>query len=76
MSAKKNKTWNSTAVYRFKGGILIWVLGDGSAPTFRPLWKLVKSWGCYFCVTQGWPVYPGFIPDEDRIVSKTYMTFI
>jgi IS1 family transposase len=25
-------------------------------------------------VTDGWWVYPGFIPDGDLIVSKTYMT--
>jgi IS1 family transposase len=25
-------------------------------------------------VTDGWSVYPGFIPDGDQIVSKTYMT--
>jgi insertion element IS1 protein InsB len=29
---------------------------------------------CYFYVTDGWSVYPGFIPDGDQIVSKTYMT--
>jgi hypothetical protein len=25
-------------------------------------------------VTDGWKVYPSFIPDGDQIVSKTYMT--
>jgi IS1 family transposase len=25
-------------------------------------------------VTDGWPVYPGFIPNGDPIFSKTYMT--
>jgi insertion element IS1 protein InsB len=25
-------------------------------------------------VTDGWKVYPGFIPDGDQIVCKTYMT--
>jgi insertion element IS1 protein InsB len=29
---------------------------------------------CYFYVTDGWSVYPGFIPAGDQIVSKTYMT--
>jgi IS1 family transposase len=39
---------------------------------------------CYFYVTDseavatlgasGWSVYPGFIPEGDQIVSKTYMT--
>jgi insertion element IS1 protein InsB len=34
----------------------------------------VKSWKCYFYVTDGWSVYPCFIAEEDQIVSKTYMT--
>ncbi len=25
-------------------------------------------------MTDGWKVYPGFIPDGDQIVCKTYMT--
>lgn len=35
---------------------------------------MVKAWQCYFYVTDGWPVYPGFIPEGDQIISKTYMT--
>ena len=31
-------------------------------------------WGCYFWVSDGWKVYDQFLPDEDRIISKTYMT--
>ncbi len=31
-------------------------------------------WQCYFWVSDGNPVYGKFIADEDRIVSKTYMT--
>ena len=58
------------------------MLGDQSAETFRPLWTLVASWQCDFYVTVrvalpealGWSVYPGFIPEDDQIVSKTYMT--
>ncbi len=42
--------------------------------TNRPLGELVKSWGCYFYVTDGWSVYPCFIAEGDHIVSKTYMT--
>lgn len=71
---KKNIIWLWTVVDHFKAGILGWVLGSRSAETFRPLWELVKSWECYFYVTDGWPVYPVFIPDLDHIVSKTYMT--
>ena len=50
------------------------MLGDHSAKTFQPLWELVGSWKCYFYVTDGWPVYPMFIPDGDQIICKTYMT--
>ena len=49
-------------------------MGDHSAETFRPLWAIVATWQCYFYVTDGWSVYPSFIPDGDQIVSKTYMT--
>ena len=34
----------------------------------------VEKWKCYFYVTDGWKVYPHFIPDGDQIISKTYMT--
>ncbi len=70
-----NKIWIWTAVDRFRVGILGWVVGDHSAQTFKPLWdEVVSKWKCYFYVTDGWPVYPMFIPDGDQIVSKTYMT--
>jgi len=70
----KKKIWLWTAVDHFKPGILGWVLGDHSTQTFEPLWELVRLWDCYFYVTDGWSVYPGFIPDGDQIISKTYMT--
>jgi insertion element IS1 protein InsB len=35
---------------------------------------MVRQSQCFFYVTDGWKVYPGFIPDSDQIVSKTYMT--
>ena len=64
-----------TAVNHFQVGILGWVLGDHSAQTFKPLWdEVVSKWKCYFYVTDGWKVYPMFIPDGDHIVCKTYMT--
>ena len=50
------------------------MLGDHSAETFQPLWNIVEQWQCYFYVTDGWKVYPGFIPDGDQIICKTYMT--
>ncbi|WP_317107416.1 IS1 family transposase [Chroococcidiopsis sp. SAG 2025] len=74
VGGKKNKIWLWTAVDHFTSGILGWALGDHSAETFAPLWAIVAQWRCYFYVTDGWSVYPGFIPDGDQIVSKTYMT--
>ena len=53
---------------------LDWVVGDHSAATFAPLWDRIKGWACYFWVTDGYPVYPQFIPEGDQIVSKPYMT--
>lgn len=58
----------------FAPGILDWVIGDRSAATFTPLWDRIKDWACYFWVTDGYAVYPQFIPEGDQIVSKTYMT--
>lgn len=58
----------------FAPGILASVVGDRSASTFAKLWENIKHWTCYFWVTDGYPVYPMFIPEGDQIVSKTYMT--
>ena len=74
MWVKKNKIWLWTAVDHFNQGILGWVLGDHSGETFARLWELVSLWQCYFYVTDGWKVYPNFIPDGDQIISKIYMT--
>jgi insertion element IS1 protein InsB len=75
VGSKKIRFGTGCAVDHFKEGILGWVLGNHSAETFRPLWEtLVSTWKCYFYVTDGWVVYPMFIPDGDQIVSKTYMT--
>lgn len=74
LSAQKNKIWIWTAVNHFKPGILGWVVGDHSADTFKPLWAMVSLWQCFFYVTDGFKVYPQFIPDGDQIVCKTYMT--
>lgn len=71
---KRNKFWIWTAVDHFKAGILGWVVGDHSAETFQLLWEVIQVWQCYFWVSDGNPVYPGFIPDGDQIISKTYMT--
>ena len=63
-----------TAVNHFHEGILAWVIGDRSSETFKFLWDIVSYWQCYFYVTDGWKVNPGFIDPADHIVSKTYMT--
>jgi IS1 family transposase/transposase-like protein len=74
VGSKKHKIWLWTAVNHFTQGILGWILGDPSAETFKPLWAIVATWKSYFYITDGNPGYPGFIPDGDQIVSKTYMT--
>ncbi|MBD2104109.1 IS1 family transposase [Leptolyngbya sp. FACHB-261] len=76
VGSKKNKIWLWTVVDHFKQGILGWVLGDRSGKTFKTLWDLVEPWHCYFYVTDGWKVYPCFIPPGDQIVSKTYMPLV
>ena len=55
-------------------GILALTIGDSSAETFKPLWKIIKGWKCFFNATDGCVVYPQFIDETDHIVSKTYMT--
>lgn len=50
------------------------MLGDHSAKPFAPLWAIVAQWQRYFYITDTWSVYPGFIPEGDQIISKTYMT--
>ncbi|MDZ8188424.1 MAG: IS1 family transposase [Nostoc sp. ChiSLP02] len=71
---KKNKIWLWTAVNKHVSGVIAWVLGDRSKDTFKLLWQIINCWHSYFYVTDGYPVYPCFISNEDRIVSKTYMT--
>jgi insertion element IS1 protein InsB len=71
---KQNKLWIWTVVDHVQPGILGWVVGDDRAQTFRPLGEMVAVWRCSFWVRDGNPVYRGFIPDGDQIVSKTYMT--
>ena len=71
---KKNKVWIWTTVNHFQPGILAWAVGDRSAKTFELMWQIVSLWRCYFYVTDGYKVYPSYIPDGEQIVSKTYMT--
>jgi len=53
-------------------GILSLTIGDSSAETFKPLWKIIKGWKGFFYATDGYVVYPQFIDENDHIVSKTY----
>lgn len=62
-----------TAVNKHLPGVIAWVLGDRSSKTFNLLWQIIGRWHSYFYVTDGYPVYPCFISEEDHIVSKTYM---
>lgn len=55
-------------------GILKWVAGDRSLKTFRCLWLLIRGWGCFLYITDGYPVYTCLIDDCDHLVSKTGMT--
>jgi insertion element IS1 protein InsB len=48
-------------------------VGEHSSQTFKPLWAMVQLWHSYFYVIDGWSVYPGFVPEGDQIISKTYM---
>jgi insertion element IS1 protein InsB len=66
--------WIWSAVNHFDSGLLDWTVGDRSAATFAPLWQRICCWNCYFWVSDGWRVYDQFLPDEDRIIAKTYMT--
>ncbi len=74
LSVLKNKIWLWTAVDHFSAGLLGWVWATIVPRPLKPLWAIVGAWQCYFYVTDGWSVYPGFIPPGDQIVSKTYMT--
>ena len=64
--SKKIKSGARSAVDHEEAGILGWVLGDHSSETFTPLWGIVASWQYYFMVTDGWSVYPGFIPPGEK----------
>ena len=68
------KKWIWTSVDKDNPGILEYVIGDRSADTFKRLWNKIKHWNCYFWITDGYKVYPSFIPDGDQIISKIYMT--
>ena len=71
---RQNKKWIWTSVDKDNPGILEYVIGDRSANTFELLWKKIKHWNCYFWITDGYKVYPSFIPDGDQIISKIYLT--
>jgi hypothetical protein len=45
---KKNKMWLWNSVNKEFAGILAMTIGDRSAETFKPLWKIIKGWKCFF----------------------------
>lgn len=47
---------------------------DRSKETFKPLWKIIQGWECFFYGTDGYAVYPQFIDELDHIVSQPSMT--
>ena len=69
--SKKTKSI-CTAVDHFSQGILGWVLATTVGIRSVRYGTIVAT--SYFYVTDGWSVYPGFIPDGDQIICKTYMT--
>ncbi|WP_371265047.1 IS1 family transposase [Pleurocapsa sp. PCC 7327] len=71
---KKNKIWVWTALDKDYCEILEDVISDRRAKTFELLWKKVKHGNCYFGITDGYKVYPKFLPDGDQIISKISMT--
>lgn len=74
VSSKKNKFWIWTVVNHHQPGILLWSIGDRSHQTFEKIWQIIKCWHSFWYVTDGYPVYPGYIEPEDHLISKTYMT--
>ena len=66
--------WVWTVVDNKRSGIIQYVVGDRSAKTFAKLWKKIEHWKSYFWITDGYKVYPKFIPDGGQIISKTSMT--
>ena len=74
VGCRKNKFWIWTVVNHWNQGILLWTVGDRSHRTFERLWQIIKCWGSFWYVTDGWKVYPMYIQPEDHLVSKTYMT--
>lgn len=42
--------------------------------TFRLLWRMIRGWGSFLDITEGYPVYPCFIDNCDHLVSKTART--
>jgi IS1 family transposase/transposase-like protein len=74
VGCKKNKFWIWTVVNHWNQGIILGNIGDRSHRTFEPIWQIIKCWGSFWYVTDGYPVYPSYIEPEDHLVSKTYMT--
>ena len=71
---KRTNSGIGAVVNHSNQGIILWNIGDRSHQTFEPIWQIIKCWGSFWYVTDGYSVYPSYIQPEDHLVSKTYMT--
>ena len=53
VGSKENKIWVWTAVNHFAEEILALAIADRSSETFAVLWAMIRSWSCYFWVSDG-----------------------
>jgi IS1 family transposase len=61
-------------VNKGSAGILALTIGDRSAETFKPLWKIIKGWKCFFMLRMVTLFIPSLLTRLTHIVSKSYMT--
>jgi len=61
----KHQTLDLDCCDHWQPGILVWVVGDRSAETFKPLWSVVKCWQS-FGMSPMATVYPKFIEDASH----------
>jgi len=60
--------------FKFSMALLNMVLGTRACYNFSAAMGASWQLEMLFYITDGWPVYPMFIPDGDQIICKTYMT--
>ena len=67
---KKNKMWLCTSVNKGFAGILAMTVGDRSAETFKPLWKIIKGWKCFFMPQIVMLLIPSLLTRLTRLLVK------